>query len=63
MPSPEPDDLTALLRRIHDLAAGAETGSPDAMRKALGEIAALAMRHGGDTPEMSDIPRTENQSL
>jgi hypothetical protein len=63
MPSPEPHDLAALLRRIHDLAAGAETGSPDTMREALNAIAVLATRPGGDTPEMSDIPRTENQSL
>lgn len=53
----------AVLQRIHQLALSAHDGAPDAMRAALEEIVKLAAQSSGDTPEPSDVPQTENQSL
>jgi hypothetical protein len=57
------EDLATILHRIHELAQSSRTAPEEAMRTALAEIAALASTPAGDTPEQSDIPQTENQSL
>lgn len=58
-------DPTDALRRIAALAneAAARRDVPDALKPILDEIRQLAGRRGGDTPDPSDLPRTENQSL
>lgn len=56
-------DLSTVLQQIHDRATHAADGTPDAMRAALRDVAELASSHTGDTPEPSDVPQTENQSL
>lgn len=58
-------DPDTALRRIHRLAreAAALPQLPDRVRAILAEVERLSERPAGDTPEQSDIPRTDNQSL
>ena len=62
---PSATDHTRLLSRIADLAtqAAAQPDVPASLKPTLVEIAELARGQTGDTPEQSDLPQTENQSL
>lgn len=62
---PPVTDHDTALRRIAELAAEAiaRPDIPASLQPVLGEIARLAGSQGGDTPEPSDVPHTENQSL
>ena len=63
MPSVSEHEST--LSRIAALAAQAmaQQDVPAALAPILAEIARLAGSSSGDTPEPSDMPHTENQSL
>lgn len=63
MPSATEHEST--LSRIAALAAQAMAARdiPASVVPILAEIARLAGAQSGDTPEPSDIPRTDNQSL
>lgn len=60
-----PETTESPLARIHALATAAlaTEGCPAAIARSLEEIVALSDPHHGDTPEASDTPDTENQSL
>ena len=62
---PSATDHESTLSRIATLAAQAmaQPDIPAALTPILAEIARLAGPRSGDTPEPSDIPQTENQSL
>lgn len=62
---PSDTDPETILGRIAELAAAAARypDLPASLKPALAEIADLAGTRSGDTPEPSDVPRTENQSL
>ncbi|MCW6510264.1 hypothetical protein [Lichenifustis flavocetrariae] len=59
------DDLDTVLQKIRELAetASNQAGVPPAVTTILSEIATLARVRFDDTPEPSDLPSTENQSL
>lgn len=62
---PSATDHESTLGRIAALAAQAmaQQDIPAALTPILAEIARLAGPNPGDTPEPSDVPHTENQSL